>query len=481
MKYIISLAILFSTFVNAEVWLTSSNRMAKNDLQFLASRGVITAPVTSFPVAWSAVLPELKEAKRVSKAERLAINRLLAEYRKSDQLQLGARITNESPALPNVKNRSDQKSSIYFSGTYETEKIKAKLSTDLLNGDFDGSYLALQQSGWLFYLSRQEQFWGPTNDASLIFSDYAQAMPAIGFQRATADAFDLPVLNWLGPWSFKAQMSQMESYRAVPDAKMWSARFNFKPVQNLEIGLSHVAQWGGEGYGNGIKDFIDVVSGKEYCIVPEAQCTSSHMSKFGNQLAAIDANLHFSLLRVNFNLYGQTVGEDAPTSGILPADKVTMYGFSAQTYIHAGLLKMYIETIDTNLACSRIDNRKNCLYEHTAYQDGYRYKGIPIGSPYDNDSTSYVFGMNLTKDDHFLEFKVKKLTLNEDSSDIKTITGAGGHYLVGKKTNLTILEYNHQYDWSKNQRITLDFQSKLKGSLPNEDDHIIQFSYQHRF
>lgn len=291
MKYIISLAILFSTFVNAEVWLTSSNKMAKNDLQFLASRGVITAPVTTYPIVWDTILPELKQKRRVSKAERLAINRLLAEYNRAKNFQLGLRVANEAPALPNTANHTGEKSSIYISGSYESDLFKAKLSSDVLNGDFDGSYLALQQSGWLFYLSRQEQHWGPTNDASLIYSDYAQAQPALGIQRASAKAFDLPVLNWLGPWSFKAQMSQMEDYRAVANTKMWSTRFNFKPFQPLEIGLSHVAQWGGEGFGNGLSDFADVISGKEHCIVPEDQCTSSNMSKFGNQLAAIDINL----------------------------------------------------------------------------------------------------------------------------------------------------------------------------------------------
>lgn len=481
MKYIISLVILFSTFANAEVWLTSSNKMAKNDLQFLASRGIITAPVTTYPIVWDAILPELKQKRRVSKAERLAINRLLVEYNKANKFQLGMRITNESASLPNTSYQSNEKSSIYISGSFDSDLVKAKLSSDVLNGDFDGSYLALQQSGWLFYLSRQEQFWGPTNDASLIYSDYAQAQPALGIQRASAEAFDLPVLNWLGPWSFKAQMSQMEDYRAVPETKMWSTRFNFKPVQHLEIGLSHVALWGGEGFGNGVSDFVDVISGKEYCIVPEDECTSSHMSKFGNQLAAIDANLHFSLLKMNFNLYGQVVGEDAPTSGILPADKVSMYGLSVQTLLRAGLFKMYFETIDSNLSCRQTDNRQNCLYEHSTYQSGYRYKGIPIGSPYDNDSISHVLGFTLTNNQHFIEMKFKKLSLNEDSANSITESGLSGHYLVAEKTELTLLEYSHQYDWSQSHRIKLDLQSKLDGSLPSEDDHILQVLYQYNF
>ena len=481
MKYLVGSLVLMSSFVNADTWLTSSNRMAKNDIQFLASRSVITTPITTFPIVWDTIIPQLRTVKSLTTAEEAAVNRLLNEYKRAKQYQVEAKLASDDVSLPATADRQFENSSLNISKSFESEKIKVKLDADLVNGSLAGSYFALEQSGWLFYLSQQEQFWGPGNDVSLIFSDYAEPAPAIGLQRASSDASDIPILSLLGPWSFKAQMAQLESDRAVPNAKLWSARFNFRPARSLEIGLTHVAQWGGDGFGNSPRDFWDVISGKEYCVTGESTCDHSRMSKFGNQLAGIDFNLQINLLGSNANFYGQTVGEDAPTNGVLPADKVTMFGFSSHSVTEYGLLKMFVEAIDSNLSCGTDKSVKNCFYEHTAYQDGYRYKGIPIGSQYDNDSTSYVVGASLTNKSHYAEVKLKKLTLNEDSSDIQTLTGAGGHYLVREKTDLTIIEYSHQYDWSENQRVKFDLQSKLKGTLPNENDHIIQVLYQHNF
>lgn len=481
MKYIVGSLALFSSLVNGDTWLSSSNKMAKNDLQFLSSRSIITTPVTTFPILWETILPQLEKATALTTAEEKAVNRLLNEYQLSNKMQFKARLGSDSYALAAAPDRHQDDASFNVSANYSSDLIKAKIDADLVNGDLSGSYFALQYSGWLFYLSQQEQFWGPGNDSSLIFADYVKPIPAIGLQRFQSQPFDLPLLNLLGSWSFKAQMAKLESNRAVPDAKLWSARFTFKPFRALEIGLSHSAQWGGKGFGNGFGDFFDVISGKEYCPDGTSNCATALKSKFGNQLAGVDFNLQLNLLGMNANLYAQTIGEDAPTSSPLPADKVNMFGISSHFVTDYGLMKFYLETINSNLSCGTDKTVKNCFYEHTVYQNGYRYKGLPIGSQYDNDSTSYVLGFNLANESNFITAKLKHISLNEDSSDINTITGAGGHYLVTDKTNLTLLEYSHQYDWSDSQRVSIELQSKLQGSLPNNDDHIVHIVYQHYF
>lgn len=466
-------------FVHADLWLPASNYKAKADLQFLSAHGIITAPITTYPLAWQSILSELQLSDEHSIAEQQAISRLLNEYEKSNKIQISARIATEEYALPVTADRFNDRSSLFLRASYNGEKVHAKFSADLINGRISGSYIALEYSNWLFYLAANEQFWGPGNDASLIYSNYSQPTPTIGLQRASAQAFDLPVLNLIGPWSFKAQMAQLESNRAVPDALFWSARFNFKPLSSLEIGFSHVSLWGGDGYGNSLSDFADIITGEEFCVNGESTCDKSDMTKFGNQLAAIDINFQLKLFAHNFNLYAQTTGEDAPTDSILPADKVNMFGLSSLVPTNFGLVKVYLESIDSNLSCGGEGSTgQNCLYEHGTYRSGYRYRGIPIGSPYDNDSTSLVLGLSLTSDKHFVQTKIRELSLNEDNSNR---SGFGGHYLVEGKTELTIVEYIHQYDWSETQQVNLEIQSKVSGSLPNEDDHILTVGYSHIF
>ncbi len=481
MKYFVALLLLTSSFSHADVWLESSNRMAKNDLQFLSSREIIKTPITTFPIPWSAILPQLKTTKRLTLTEQAAINRLLNEYNKSLQTQVSVRVATDEYSLPAQSGRQSNDTSLSVSTSYDGDKIKAKIDADVANSEFTGSYLALEQSGWLFYLSALDQFWGPGNDSSLIYSDYALAAPTLGLQRASFKRSSLPIVKWLGPWGFKAQMAQLESDRAVPNALLWSTRFNFKPLRHLEIGLSHVAQWGGDGYSNGLDAFVDVITGEEFCVNGESSCDHSLRSKFGNQLASIDFNLQFEMSNLDMNFYGQLTGEDAPTSGLLPADRVNMFGLSSHFYTKRGLVKVYFETTDSNLSCNSNSAVQNCLYEHSVYNSGYRYEGIPIGSQYDNDSTSHVFGLTLTNAEHFVEMKLKHLTLNEDSSNANVNSEFGGHYLVDEETRIILLEYSHQYNWSDNQRVSLELQSKLDGSLEGEDDHILNLSYQHYF
>lgn len=481
MKYIVGSLVLLSSFAQADTWLSSTNRMAKHDLQFLSSRSIITTPVTTFPIPWQTIMPQLKSATALTSAEQKAIDRLLHQYRLAQKIQIEARIGSDEYSLPTQANRQDGNTSLSASASYNGDVLKAKVSADLANGDFNGSYLALEQFGWLFSVGAQDQFWGPSNDTSLIYSDYSHALPALSAQRVSAAPSELPLFNLLGPWSFKAQLAQLEQNRAVPKARLWSARLNVKPTRYLELGFSHAAQWGGTGFGNGITDFFDVITGKEYCVDGEASCSSARMSKFGNQLAGIDFNLQLNMLDMNVNLYGQTIGEDAPTDNILPADKVTLFGVSSYKTLNSGLLKFYFETIDSNLSCGKNSAIKNCFYEHTQYQSGYRYRGLPIGSIYDNDSTSYVLGASFSNHQHFAEAKIKHLQLNQDSSDIATVSGNGGHYLVDKSTELILLEYSHQYQWSEHQTLAVELQSKLKGSLAKEDDHIVNLVYKHYF
>ena len=481
MKYILGSLVLFSSVANADVWLTSANKVAVNDLQFLSARSIVTTPVTTFPIPWASIIPQLKEATALTTPEQKAVDRLMLEYQRSQQLKVTARVGSEKYSLPLASNRQSDQHALNVSGSFEYGQLKGKLDADLVNGKLDGSYLAYEYSDWLFYASKQEQFWGPSNDASLIYSNYAEAVPSVGVQRVATSASSLPLLNLLGSWSFKAQMGQLESNRAVPNTKLWSARLAIKPFNSLEIGFNHVAQWGGDGFGNGISDFLDVITSKEYCPNGQSDCDDSLKSKFGNQLAGIDFNLQLNIMRTNVNLYGQTIGEDGSNGGLLPADKVTMFGLSTFLYTEYGLAKIYFESIDSNLSCGKDKAVKNCFYEHTTYDSGYRYKSIPIGSPYDNDTRSYVLGLTLTDGAQFTEVKIKQLYLNEDSSQINTGNDYSGHYLVDDATELTIIEYTHQYQWSENQKVSFEIQSKLRGSLPSEDDHIVNLVYQHSF
>jgi len=81
---------------------------------------------------------------------------------------------------------------------------------------------------------------------------------------------------------------------------------------------------------------------------------------------------------------------------------------------------MFLEYTDTFAFCG--DGRErgigNCYYEHSLYKTGLRYKGRVIGNIYDNDATSFVFGMiSQLYNDASWQWKLRYVELNQDNSD----------------------------------------------------------------
>ncbi len=108
----------------------------------------------------------------------------------------------------------------------------------------------------------------------------------------------MPVLNWLGPWSFTTFLGLGEHQSPVSQTRYWGGRFNFRPTASLELGVSRVSQWGGQGKNNGFGDWWDMVINKD-----EASANS-------DQRAAIDASYHFNLLNQPLTAYVELADDD---------------------------------------------------------------------------------------------------------------------------------------------------------------------------
>ena len=65
---------------------------------------------------------------------------------------------------------------------------------------------------WALYGGFVDVWHGPGNCGALLFSNATRPFPKIGIKRLSPDAFDLPVLEWLGPWSLRidANLDQVD-------------------------------------------------------------------------------------------------------------------------------------------------------------------------------------------------------------------------------------------------------------------------------
>jgi hypothetical protein len=112
-----------------------------------------------------------------------------------------------------------------------------------------------------------------------------------------------------------------------------------------------------------------------------------------------------------FSLYGQRIGEDA-VDYYRVTDNANLLGVS--TYLWGS--KVYIEASDTNVACGNSGSEvKNCYYEHSTYQSGYRRYNRAIGSTFETDAKMLSVGINKQfSDGDLFELVMNRLTLNED-------------------------------------------------------------------
>ena len=111
----------------------------------------------------------------------------------------------------------------------------------------DESMVGVVLGNWSVAASTQQRWWGPGWDGSLILGNNARPIPSLGIDRVFTDAFETKWLSWLGPWDLNVMFGELESERAVPNARFFGMRFNFRPIPSLEIGISRSAQWCGEG------------------------------------------------------------------------------------------------------------------------------------------------------------------------------------------------------------------------------------------
>jgi hypothetical protein len=170
--------------------------------------------------------------------------------------------------------------------------------------------------------------WGPLM-ADITSYNHTDPLP-----RDITDAFETKWLSWLGPWDLAVHFGQMESDREIPNTRFFGMRFNFRPIRPLEIGLSRMAQWCGDGRPCGLDTFMDLFFGRE----------SS--------------------------------------------------GFIGENWSY----RWFGEFTGTSCQFHESSEIFNCAYNHGIYQTGYRYRGRAVGHGADNDSRIISAGLVLVNE-----------------------------------------------------------------------------------
>ncbi|MEM9386217.1 MAG: capsule assembly Wzi family protein [Pseudomonadota bacterium] len=378
----------------------------RHDIELLADAGVITGPISTWPLAWGPILQDVRSANTsgltLSALHALGRVRERAQWEtRSNELLLSART---AVAVNPTRIRSFQYTprgegevSLAAAATFSWAALDLNLQYVGGDGDsqrvrFDDSYAALVLGNWSLGLSTQQRWWGPAWDGSLILSNSARPFPAITIDRVFTDPFDVRWLRWIGPWDLSVMFGQLESDRDVSNPLFFAARATFRPHRTLEIGISRSAMWCGDGRPCSAGTFVDLLLGQDN--VGDEGINEDNEP--GNQLGGFDVRWTPPVLGRSVSLYGQFIGEDE--AGGLPSQYLGQVGAEwSGTVAERWSTRLFGEYSRTSCdffgASDFFANGGfNCAYNSGVFPTGYRFRGRSIGHGADNDADLITVG-----------------------------------------------------------------------------------------
>ncbi|MGH8273567.1 MAG: capsule assembly Wzi family protein [Gammaproteobacteria bacterium] len=440
MAIVLLAAVLAPGLAAADPWLAPGNVQARQDVELLVDTGVINVPVTTWPIPWGSLAAAMAtvDPSRLSPAQQLAYERLLAGVRavQGGDSRLGYKLA-AAPGRPALRwfgdtPRGKEVAGGSFSGYNGNLAFRFNVSAvygsrDHQRGRLDGSYLAVELGNWILSAGAINQFWGPAWSGSLILGANSRPVPAISLSRNSSEAFQTPILHWIGPWTFTVFAGRLDDARYVAHPLLLGMRFAFRPLSGVEIGLSRTALFGGEGRRQDLPCLWKTFLGR-----------TNPGSKSGQydcaaQLAAIDARFHIPRTRLDF--YGQMAARD--TSHNFLTKFTDLLGLSMWGSIgeNGANYRAFLEYANTTVNSYK-EPQPNIEYENHIYQSGYRYRGFDLGYPTDNDSELFTLGVTLQGTDYGqMTFLLRHGMLNRDNTNARPAEG-GYNHLAPVRTGL---------------------------------------------
>lgn len=279
-------------------------------------------------------------------------------------------------------------------------------SLQLRSGEFDGPHLAMQLGGRLdpvadsgsarptarlddsavavdaFGIQAQawahRSWWGPGWQSALPLSNNAPPLDGIGFQRADVAPSTSPWLSWLGPWNMDFFLARTEGEASGPGSNslITGLRLTARPLPLVELGLTRMAQFGGQGHPETLGSFARAVVGSH----ANAQTEAARSRDSGNGLAGIDVRIRCPGA-VRCAAYTQVMGEDDRKH--LPYKYLEVLG--TEVWSPDGTTRLYFEAAEIGCRQTWRDPAvRGCAYLNYAYPDGYtdgnRWLGASVGS-----------------------------------------------------------------------------------------------------
>jgi hypothetical protein len=384
--------------------------------------------VNAWPLPWAQVGPALRDAAGQPPHVAAAIRRLerlrdIAGRTSRYEARIAA--TNEPMLVRDFGGGAREEFDASVRGEHDIGALSITYGIGFRDGQqgddvhFEPTSAALSLGNWALYAGYVETWWGPGHDGALLFSTNARPTPKIGIKRLSPEPFDLPVLEWLGPWRLDIFAGLLENDRRdFRRPAVIGIRAAFEPARGLEIGLNRGLQLCGENRPCGFDTISDALIG-----FGDADNTGT-FDEPGNQLAGFDISYTHMIGRVALKAYVEAEAEDednvlvdqfARLGGITLAGPLGDAGASWTARVE------YADTLAIKAFGSR--RYPGSFYDNFIYSDGFSYRRRVLGHNIDGDSELLTVAATLTDSaDRRFYGSLRFADLNRTSSGNNRVT-----------------------------------------------------------
>ena len=395
------LSLLARVCVAAGLWVMSSGVIAasvpwtpslsaRHAIELLVDDGGLPLTVSQWPLPRDAVQQAIDTLPaQLPPGLDAARDLVLRELRAQQHVRVGATVREHDDGLPGFGDDPTPGSSVQvrsgeLDGPHLVMQVGGRLDPVADSGAthatarLDDTAVAVDAFGIQAQAWAHRSWWGPGWQSALDLSNNSPPLDGIGLQRAAVVPSESPWLSWLGPWNTDFFVARTEDQRTGPgsDALITGWRLTAHPLPLLEISLTRMAQFGGQGHAETLGSFARAVVGAH----ANAQTVVAQSHDSGNGLAGGDLRLRCPF-GVRCAVYTQVMGEDSRKH--LPFKYLETLG--AETWTADGTMRFYFEA--TEAGCRetwRHRTRPGCAYINYAYRNGFtngnRWLGASVGS-----------------------------------------------------------------------------------------------------
>ncbi|MBZ5565723.1 MAG: phosphatase PAP2 family protein [Acidobacteriia bacterium] len=245
------------------------------------------------------------------------------------------------------------------------------------------TYALTTFGNWDFSFGKQSLWWGPNRGGSLLLSNNAE--PIYMFRASRSTPFTLPgMLQRLGPLKVEAFFGQLAGNQFPPRPFFHGERISVKPTENLELGFSRTAEFGGVGrpltWGSLFNTYFSVRSSVLY----------PAWNNPGQRNGGFDFSYRVPWVRNWLTLYGTAMTRDDPTPlmAFTPLRALINPGVYLSHIPHFPRLDFRAEGV-TTIPPAAQNHTGHFTYWESFYRDNYTNKNYLIGDWIGRAGTGY--------------------------------------------------------------------------------------------